>query len=108
MVPTSESASVSSATPSAGQSVFASEYSTPHFGHLFIACCASISLWEKNQPITPLANPVHLVKPVKNGRGFPARIIIILVRGLTWLHNCEHNQQREKHQRLDQRQTKNH
>src|SRR5688500_19254371 len=41
IVPIRESLVVSSATPSAGQSVVVSEYSTPHFGHCFIWYCAS-------------------------------------------------------------------
>src|SRR5829696_7794605 len=44
VVPISESASFSSATPSAGQRVVESGYSTPHFGHFFICCCASITV----------------------------------------------------------------
>src|SRR5215216_4297537 len=40
VVPINESPSFSSATPSAGQSVVASGYSTPHLGHLFIASSA--------------------------------------------------------------------
>src|SRR6185369_5150490 len=98
VVPTSESGSVSSAIPSAGQRVVVSGYSTPHFGHFFIW----LSLTH-----TPSATKRHK-STISYRACVPLCGFTPLTLGRRRLHNREHHQQRKQNQRLDQRETENH